>query len=245
MPDIYQNRNGVAVPVQKAGGLSPEAAALIESASDTAAAAETTASAAQSTATAAKTNADKVPGIVARIEALEASLKATLADPWSIFPPRVPIVVDGVTFPTGANARHPIMPGETTPRLNWVICDGGADGKGGTMPDMRDRMIMGAGPKHPAGSKGGSETHTHSVSGTVGATTLTEAQLASHNHPGILMNGSGWGHGIGVINNEVYFLDAVGITGSSQSHIHTMTASSGASASLPPYYALAYIMRVS
>ncbi len=39
------------------------------------------------------------------------------------------------------------------------------------LPDMRSRMLMGAGPNHPLGSSGGTET-----------VTLTEAQMPSHTH---------------------------------------------------------------
>lgn len=60
-------------------------------------------------------------------------------DPWNIFPMRVPIAVDGVKF-GGSDGRRAIMPGETEPRENWVLCDGGEDGHGGTVPDMIRRI---------------------------------------------------------------------------------------------------------
>ena len=88
-------------------------------------------------------------------------------DPWTIFPPRLPVAIDGVTF-GGSDGRRAIMPGETEAREDWILCDGGSDGKGGTVPDLRGRMILGASDEHTAGSTGGSETHSHSISGTVG-----------------------------------------------------------------------------
>ncbi|WP_443826555.1 hypothetical protein, partial [Desulfovibrio sp.] len=88
-------------------------------------------------------------------------------DPWTMFPPRLPVAIDGVTF-GGSDGRRAIMPGETEAREDWILCDGGSDGKGGTVPDLRGRMIRGASDSVPAGSTGGSETHTHSISGTVG-----------------------------------------------------------------------------
>ena len=103
-------------------------------------------------------------------------------DPWTIFPPRLPVAIDGVTF-GGSDGRRAIMPGETEAREDWILCDGGSDGKGGTVPDLRGRMILGASDEHTAGSTGGSETHSHSISGTVGATTLSIEQLATHKHP--------------------------------------------------------------
>ena len=108
-------------------------------------------------------------------------------DPWDIFPMRVPIVVDGVTF-GGSDGRRAIMPGETEAREDWILCDGGSDGKGGTVPDLRGRMIRGASDSEPAGSTGGSEKHSHSLSGTVGDTTLTVSQMTKHNHSGDTVN---------------------------------------------------------
>ena len=83
----------------------------------------------------------------------------------------------------GADGRHPIPLGGSEPDAAWLLCDGGSDGKGGTVPDLRGRMIMGASDAYAAGSTGGSATHAHRMSGTVGATTLSGAQLASHTHP--------------------------------------------------------------
>lgn len=66
----------------------------------------------------------------------------------------------------GEGNRHPIPLGGSEPDTGWVLCDGGSDGKGGTVPDLRGRMIMGVSDAHPAGSTGGSETHAHSAGHT-------------------------------------------------------------------------------
>ena len=159
-------------------------------------------------------------------------------DPWDIFPMRVPIVVDGVTF-GGSDGRRAIMPGETKAREDWILCDGGSDGKGGTVPNLRGRMIMGASDKHPAGSSGGSETHTHSMSGTVGATTLTEAQMPSHTHTfGIGTYGSS-----AEAKGNTSSKQQTDATGGSQAHTHTLKGASDKVANIPPYYALSFIMR--
>jgi len=147
----------------------------------------------------------------------------------------------------GEGNRHPIPLGSSEPDTSWVLCDGGSDGKGGTVPNLLGRMILGASDAHPAGSTGGSETHSHSLSGTVGATTLTEAQMPSHTHPaktcvpqnaingGFLTDGPG---------NYLAERGAVTLpTGSSQPHTHALDGTSGDASSLPPYYALALIMR--
>lgn len=183
-----------------------------------------------------------VGDVIAELQAQIDALAEQLASPWDCIPIRVPIPVDGVTF-GGSDGRRAIMPGETTARENWIICDGGSDGKGGTVPDLRGRMIMGASDEHEAGSTGGSETHTHSISGTVGETTLTVEQLASHDHPyqnlALLKYASGTSNSIG----RTYQDQTTGLTGGSQAHTHNLDGASDSASSLPPYYALAYIMR--
>ena len=164
-------------------------------------------------------------------------------DPWTIFPPRLPVAIDGVTF-GGSDGRRAIMPGETEAREDWILCDGGSDGKGGTVPDLRGRMILGASDEHTAGSTGGSETHSHSISGTVGSTTLTVEQLATHSHATSLGASKhiNWGN-----NGAIPYLEpgslSTGSIGGSQSHTHDLTGASEGASSLPPYYALSFIMR--
>ena len=155
------------------------------------------------------------------VEAKSAAEATSSIDPWNIFPMRVPIAVDGVTF-------------------------GGSDGKGGTVPDLRGRMIRGASDSVPAGSTGGSETHTHSVSGTVGETTLTKEQMPSHTHGYRKVTWwSGWhGRNDGDDCKPPSDGQPTDATGGSQAHTHALSgAKSGAASTLPPYYALTYIIR--
>ena len=162
-------------------------------------------------------------------------------DPWTMFPPRLPVAIDGVTF-GGSDGRRAIMPGETEAREDWILCDGGSDGKGGTVPDLRGRMILGASDEHTAGSTGGSGTHSHSLSGTVGATTLTKEQMPSHTHSYTRYSSKG-GEGR---SYEQWYADSTqntGATGGSQPHTHDLTGASGDASSLPPYYVLSFIMR--
>ena len=165
-------------------------------------------------------------------------------DPWTVFPPRLPVAIDGVTF-GGSDGRRAIMPGETEAREDWILCDGGSDGKGGTVPDLRGRMILGASDEHEAGSTGGSKTHTHSISGTVGATTLSVEQLASHKHTLSVPAATGGGAG-----GYFYMRDGAGYypttqnAGGSLSHTHNLSGTkSGTADSLPPYYALPLVIR--
>lgn len=163
-------------------------------------------------------------------------------DPWTVFPPRLPVAIDGVTF-GGSDGRRAIMPGETEAREDWILCDGGSDGKGGTVPDLRGRMILGASDEHEAGSTGGSKTHTHSISGTVGSTTLTVGQLASHAHDMVERPEGGGRHHTGE-GGQPYTAGWTNYTGGSQPHTHALSGASDDADSLPPYYALALIMRI-
>ena len=183
---------------------------------------------------------------IATLRSQLASLAETVSkiNPWDIFPMRVPIAVDGVTF-GGSDGRRAIMPGETEPRENWVLCDGGSDGKDGTVPDLRGRMILGASETHQAGDTGGSETHSHSLSGTVGATTLNNSQNAQHNHilAQQVRTEAGSVAFVGGTGGNMGFISSTENAGGSQAHIHTLSGVSGKTSSLPPYYVLAYIMR--
>ena len=144
----------------------------------------------------------------------------------------------------GAGNRHPIPLGSSEPDTSWVLCDGGSDGKGGTVPNLLGRMILGASDAYAAGSTGGSATHAHSLSGAVGATTLSVAQVASHTHSGNVSSLASSG-GIMTSHSDIVKLEgSIGYTGGSQPHTHSLSGASGQASSLPPYYALAYIMRV-
>lgn len=165
-------------------------------------------------------------------------------DPWTMFPPRLPVAIDGVTF-GGSDGRRAIMPGETEAREDWILCDGGSDGKGGTVPDLRGRMILGASDEHTAGSTGGSETHSHSISGTVGATTLSVEQMPGHNHTANVGKFHTGGNNRGTYASGDNVVASTSQTGGSQSHTHSLSGvSSEAADSLPPYYAGHYVIRV-
>ena len=88
------------------------------------------------------------------------------------------------------------------------------------------------------------------VSGTVGSTTLTVEQLPTHNHKNADQSG-----GYGSNPSKRYLTKDIASnafgpsfsdnTGGSKSHTHSLAGSSGSANSLPPYYALSYIMRTS
>lgn len=103
----------------------------------------------------------------------------------------------------------------------WALCDG-ANGT----PDLRDRFIVGAGNNYSIGSTGGSEKHT-----------LTVDEMPSHNHSLNQDTQDGDGHigypTVGDRNGEFMATDPVQHTGGNQPHENR-----------PPYYALAYIIKL-
>ncbi len=114
----------------------------------------------------------------------------------------------------------------------WALCDG----KHGT-PDLRDKFIVGAGGAYAPGAMGGAASALPSV--TVGATTLSTAQMPSHSHS----NGCTSSPTYGWLSYEGNFnLGSTGGAGGGQPHAHAASASE--ISLLPPYYALCYIMKL-
>lgn len=101
----------------------------------------------------------------------------------------------------------------------WSLCDG----TNGT-PNLTDKFIVGAGGAYAVGATGGEATHT-----------LTIAEMPSHDHPtGASLNRPIPEHG----DNEDY--DNMIATGGTATG---PTGGGGAHNNLPPFYALAKIMR--
>ncbi|MDY0258634.1 MAG: hypothetical protein RBR41_03080 [Desulfovibrio sp.] len=164
---------------------------------------------------------------------------------WDAFPPYVPIPVWGVTF-GGSDGRRAIMPGEATARENWMVCDGGSDDKGGTLPNLKGRVFLGADASHNAGTLGGSASHSHTVSGSVDATTISTAQMPSHGHAYTSTNNQ---NSQGVRGEATYINNGVngattGAQGGSAGHAHSFSATSSATASYMPYCAINFVMKV-
>ncbi len=139
----------------------------------------------------------------------------------------------------------------------WVLCDG--DPKTGA-PDLRDKFIIGANSDvsgramtnvtgAPTG-QGGAVNHDHG--GKTGDHQLTVAEMPSHQHAGgygevfteLAPFGVAWKYGGGQWgsantdrDNYQWLTDSVG---GNQAHSHTIANANH----LPPYYALAFIMKV-
>ena len=84
------------------------------------------------------------------------------------------------------------------------------------------------------------------MSGTVGETTLSVAQMANHAHtcPFVASTDQDGGSFTNGLHNPSEPPLITNSTGASQPHTHTLLGASGAADSLPPYYALALIMRI-
>ena len=143
----------------------------------------------------------------------------------------------------GEGNRFPIPLGSSEPLLSFCLCDGTTT-NGLPVPDLRGLFIRGASDSVPAGSTGGSETHSHGLSGTVGDTTLSVEQIASHKHTlGVPAATGGGAGGYFYMRDGAGYYPSTQNTGGSQPHTHTLDGASGEASSLPPYYALSYIMR--
>lgn len=117
----------------------------------------------------------------------------------------------------------------------WFLCDGG----NGT-PDLRDRFIVGAGSTYAVGATGGSAnavvvSHTHTAS-------VTDP---GHLHSYTQASGTDTvsGGGITIQTNSSPVTSNTGAASTGISVTNASTGVSGTNANLPPYYALAYIMK--
>jgi len=131
----------------------------------------------------------------------------------------------------------------TIPSSSWKLCDG----SNGT-PDLRNRFVVGASVasgNYAWNATTGTVTGNYAPgnSGGEAAHKLTSAELASHTHPyRIRTNGSGGG------DTPIYGLtasptDTGGLT--TDQFTKSNTGGDNYHENRPPYYALAFIMRVS
>jgi hypothetical protein len=117
---------------------------------------------------------------------------------------------------------------------NWHICDG----TNGT-PNLQDNFVIGAGNNYPVYLTGGATTHTHTFSGN------TETGTTGTGTTGTASDNTSTAQGSCLVNCNVmtttgHTHSIPGLTIPALSYSGTTDAGS----SLPPYYALAYIMRI-
>lgn len=122
----------------------------------------------------------------------------------------------------------------------WVLCDGN-----NSTPNLTDRFIVGAGNTYAVAGQGGSANsivvaHTHTATST---TTATDSGH-THSYTNAVVGGGVLG------GTSSYSITGTGTTASGSAIITAATTTtvdstgvSGTNANLPPYYALAYIMK--
>lgn len=118
----------------------------------------------------------------------------------------------------------------------WFLCNG----SNGT-PDLRDRFIIGAGISYGVGATGGSAnaivvSHTHTATSVV----TDPGHAHSYNAPSGFDDG---GFSGSVVDNIISATTGTAATGITVATTIASAGSSGTNANLPPYYALAYIMK--
>ncbi len=162
----------------------------------------------------------------------------------------------------GTASRNPVFWGQTAADTGWIVCDGGSDGRGGTVPDLRDRFIRGASSPENAGNTGGADSVTPTVTvasaktgAAVQATTLTTNQMPSHTHTFVNCIGARDGGEQNFQRNtsatDADWINTTNATGGSQSHTHgltdnghTHTAQVSAIVVQPRYYKLLYCVKL-
>jgi microcystin-dependent protein len=105
----------------------------------------------------------------------------------------------------------------------WALCNG-ANGT----PDLRNKFVLGAGSSYAAGAIGGEPSHT-----------LTVAEMPAHFH--YVMEYAGC---IGVPGTTAFNNHIASATNDASSNGTSIVGGSQAHNNMPPYYALAYIMRI-
>ena len=124
----------------------------------------------------------------------------------------------------------------------WVICDGT-----NATPDLRNRFVVAAGSTYAVNATGGSAdsvvvTHNHTATSTV-----TDP---SHDHDAITQTSGSSSSGAqfsnsfsGSVNTTSTQMIQTATTGITVATTNVSAGVSGTNANLPPYYALAYIMK--
>ena len=126
----------------------------------------------------------------------------------------------------------------------WALCDGSVAGSI-TTPDLRDSFIIGAGTGATyAVDATAAMGNTGSYAGhNTGAHTLTTSEIPAHTHT-VLIRGFTGAHSSGSQDyTDEYTTQNSGSTGGGGTHEHTGGGAHVHTGSLPPYYALCYIMK--
>jgi hypothetical protein len=125
----------------------------------------------------------------------------------------------------------------------WVLCNGL-----NSTPDLRDRFIVGAGSTYAVNATGGSAnaivvSHNHTATSTVTDPSHRHTMTGGFGEISDFFGGSGNGYGTGIGSEVQDYVVGTSTTGITVATTVATAGSSGINANLPPYYALAYIMK--
>ena len=173
---------------------------------------------------------------------------ASSAPSWETISTAGVVPIGGIIAFKGTNAPS-----------GWVLCDNSTAALNAGAPDLRNRFIVGTGDTYSLGNEGGSAnavttSHTHYITDNAGS---HQHGLTDPGHDHTYARTTNFASGGGDASNrrapfqETTTDTSTKVTGitisSGGGHNHSMstTGVSGTNKNLPPYYALAYIMRVS
>ena len=122
----------------------------------------------------------------------------------------------------------------------WYLCDGT-----NSTPDLRDRFVVGAGSTYSVNATGGSKDAvvvSHNHGGATGNESNTHTHALSAN--AILAEfATAAGSGGTTVYGSANVVNTTNINGTGHTHAIATDGVSGTNANLPPYLALAYIMK--
>lgn len=181
----------------------------------------------------------------------------------------------------GTGNRYPIFWGQSEHDPGWLICDGGSDGRGGSVPDLRGKFVMCSTYSGDAGQTGGAASVTPTISvqnatqgGSIAISgtgirvldhTLGVEQIPSHNHTvgNSYLIGKVSANGYSLFNNTPEGKEnnlMMANTGGTKPHTHgiydaghahtftgaahTHVATANTINTLPPYYKMAYCVKL-
>lgn len=133
----------------------------------------------------------------------------------------------------------------------WLLCNGVGTITGGlSVPDLRDKFIVGAGASLAVRAVGGTSTHTHSLSVSITPTALDISQIPAHNHtfgqghPFVGAGGGGTYASGDDMTDTVITTPPTSTVGSGAPHTHAVSSSLGAAVNhLPPFMAVGFIIK--
>ena len=148
----------------------------------------------------------------------------------------------GTDIPVGGIIMYSGTDTELNALTNWKLCDGTTYGSV-TTPNLKDKFVIGADQY----SSGWKTNVTGSLTQSGGS---KDAVVVQHNHTYVTKGGAYTGDSH-TEQSETWRLESTVNTGDSGSHQHSLsgttdsTGVAATNANLPPYFALAYIMRIS